>query len=44
MHFIKILLRGVSQVMLQNNAFTGALFLFGIFYNSWIMGLGAILG
>lgn len=41
---IKIILRGVSQVMLQNNAFTGLLFLIAIFYNSWIMGLGALIG
>lgn len=40
----KILLRGVGQVMLQNNAVTGLLFLTGVFYNSWIMGLGAIVG
>jgi urea transporter len=30
--------------MLQNNALTGLLFLVGIFYNSWILGLGAIIG
>lgn len=42
--YIKIILRGISQVMLQNNALTGLLFLAGIFYNSWLMGLGAILG
>lgn len=41
---IKIFLRGFGQVMLQNNALTGALFLAGIFYNSWLMALGAILG
>ncbi|MFA5995560.1 MAG: urea transporter [Patescibacteria group bacterium] len=41
---IKIILRGVGQVMLQNNALTGLLFLAGIFYNSWLMGLGAIAG
>lgn len=41
---IKTILRGVGQVMLQNNAFTGLLFLIGIFYNSWIFGLGALLG
>lgn len=41
---IKTTLRGVSQVMLQNNALTGLLFLAGIFYNSWLMGLGAIAG
>jgi len=43
-NFIKIILRGVGQVMLQNNAFTGLLFLVGIFYNSWIFGFGAIFG
>lgn len=42
--YIKIILRGVGQVMLQNNSLTGLLFLTGIFYNSWIMGLGAIIG
>ena len=42
--FLKIILRGISQVMLQNNAVTGLLFLIGIFYNSWIMGLGALIG
>lgn len=40
----KILLRGVGQVMLQNNAATGLLFLVGVFFNSWIMGLGAVVG
>lgn len=42
--FLKILLRGISQVMLQNNTLTGLLFLVGIFYNSWLMGLGALIG
>ncbi len=42
--FFKVLLRGISQVMLQNNAVTGLLFLIGIFYNSWLMGLGALIG
>jgi urea transporter len=41
---IKIILRGVGQVMFQNNALTGLFFLIGIFCNSWIMGAGAILG
>lgn len=41
---IKIVLKGVGQVMLQENAITGFLFLIGIFYNSWIFGIGAILG
>lgn len=42
--FLKIILRGVSQVMLQNNIITGLLFLIGIFYNSWLMGIGALIG
>jgi urea transporter len=41
---IKIILRGIGQVFLQNNALTGLLFLIGIFCNSWILGLGTILG
>ncbi|MCW3467265.1 urea transporter [Chitinophaga nivalis] len=36
-------LRGVGQIMLQSNAWTGLLFLVGIFYDSTIMGLGALL-
>jgi urea transporter len=42
--YIITTLRGVGQVFLQNNALTGLIFLAGIFYNSWIFGLGAILG
>lgn len=42
--FTRTILRGVGQVMFQNNAITGLLFLIGIFYNSWIMGIGAVLG
>ena len=42
--YIKTILRGVGQVMLQNNALTGLLFLAGIFYNSGLMGLGTIAG
>lgn len=42
--YLKIILRGVGQVMLQNNALTGLLFLVGISYNSWVMALGAIAG
>ncbi|MBC9932314.1 urea transporter [Chitinophaga qingshengii] len=36
-------LRGVGQIMLQNNAWTGALFLAGIFYDSVIMGIAAVV-
>ena len=42
--FLKTILRGVGQVMLQKSAATGALFLVGIFYNSWKMGMGALIG
>lgn len=41
---IKVVLRGVGQVFFQNNALTGLIFLAGIFYNSSVLGLGAILG
>jgi len=44
MNFIKIILRGVGQVMFQNNIYSGILFLIGIFYNSWLLGLVAALG
>ena len=43
-NFLKIILKGISQIMLQNNAITGFLFLIGIFYNSPIMGFGALIG
>ncbi|WP_317166666.1 urea transporter [Chitinophaga fulva] len=36
-------LRGVGQIMLQNNAWTGALFLAGIFYDSIVMGIAAVV-
>lgn len=36
--------RGIGQVMFQNNAVTGLLFLAGIFIASWIMGIGATIG
>ena len=42
--YVKVILRGLSQVMLQNNALTGLLFVSGIFLNGWPMGLGAIIG
>ncbi|MBV8256084.1 MAG: urea transporter [Chitinophaga sp.] len=35
--------KGVGQIMLQGNAWTGVLFLVGIFYDSYIMGIGALL-
>ncbi len=42
--FLDANLRGVGQIMLQNNAWTGALFLLGILVNSWVMFVGAVLG
>jgi urea transporter len=41
--FADSVLRGVGQVMFQNNPITGLIFLIGIFYNSWVFGLYAIL-
>jgi len=38
------LLRGMGQIMLQDNAIAGALFLLGILANSWQMFLAALLG
>lgn len=38
------ILRGMSQIMLQNNALTGLLFLLGILLNSWQMLVAALLG
>ena len=42
--FLDAVLRGVGQVMLQNNSWTGLLFLVGIFYNSSLFGLAVVLG
>lgn len=44
MKFTESILRGVGQVMFQNNIYSGLLFLAGIFYNSWVMGLAAVAG
>lgn len=41
--FVNILLKGLGQIMLQENPVTGFLFLIGIFYGSVIMGTAAIL-
>ncbi|MCC7331274.1 MAG: urea transporter [Flavobacteriales bacterium] len=41
--FIKIVLRGVGQIMLQNNAITGVLFLIGISLGSLEMGIAATI-
>jgi urea transporter len=42
--FIDTVLRGLGQVMLQDNSYAGLLFLIGIFYNSMIFGLGVLVG
>ncbi|SFB50455.1 urea transporter [Algoriphagus aquimarinus] len=42
--FGKVFLRGVAQIMLQENAITGALFVLGVFYSSWQMGIGLTIG
>jgi len=42
--FANATLRGVGQVMLQNDPLTGFLFLLGIFVNSGVFGLYALLG
>ena len=44
MRFLHTILRGIGQVMFQNNSYSGILFLAGIFYNSWSMGLAALFG
>lgn len=41
--FGRTILRGIGQIMLQENAWTGALFLTGIFYGSVVMGIAALL-
>lgn len=41
--FLNALLKGIGQIMLQENQLTGLFFLAGIFYGSVYMGIGAIL-
>lgn len=41
--FVSEVLKGVGQIMLQNSAWTGLLFLVGIFYDDLTMGIAAIL-
>lgn len=41
--FIDSLLKGISQIMLQENSYTGLLFLIGLFAGSWKFGVAAIL-
>lgn len=42
--FLDSVLRGVGQVMMQNNSYAGLLFLVGIFYNSTLFGLAVLVG
>ncbi|MGB5025052.1 MAG: urea transporter [Saprospiraceae bacterium] len=42
--FSLINLKGISQIMLQENKITGLLFFLGIFYSSWLMAIGLIIG
>lgn len=42
--FLDSVLRGVGQVMLQNNSYTGLLFVIGIAYNSPLFAAAALLG
>ncbi|WP_313113606.1 urea transporter [Aequorivita sediminis] len=44
MRFIDSILRGIGQVIFQNNIYSGILFIIGIFYNSWVLGLAALMG
>ncbi len=41
--YTSIILKGVGQIMLQENAISGLLFLIGIFYGSFLMGVAALL-
>ena len=42
--FLDSVLRGIGQVMLQNNSYAGLLFLIGIFYNSVLFGFAVLVG
>ncbi|WP_444900753.1 urea transporter [Microbulbifer sp. VAAC004] len=42
--FLVSLLRGISQVILQKNALSGAFFLFGVAVNSITMAIGVLVG
>ncbi|MCW8933212.1 MAG: urea transporter [Gammaproteobacteria bacterium] len=42
--FLDSVLRGIGQVMLQNNSYTGFIFLVGVFYNSVILGIAVLIG
>jgi urea transporter len=42
--FIDWVLRGIAQVVFQNNPLSGAVILAAIFYNSWIYGVAGLFG
>ena len=42
--FIDWVLRGIAQVVFQNNPLSGAVILAAIFYNSWIYGTACLFG
>lgn len=42
--FLDSVLRGIGQVMLQENSFTGLFFVMGIFFNSTLFGAAVLLG
>lgn len=42
--FLDAVLRGIGQVFLQNNSYTGLLFLIGIFFNSALFGAAVLTG
>lgn len=44
LEFLDSLLRGIGQVMFQNNSYTGLLFLLGIACNSWLFAAAALVG
>ena len=42
--FVDWMLRGIAQVVFQNNPLSGAIILAAIFYNSWIYGVACLIG
>jgi urea transporter len=42
--FADWVLRGIAQVVLQNNPVSGAVILSAIFYNSWVYGIACLFG
>lgn len=44
LYFVESVLRGIGQVMLQNNVYSGVFFLVGIFYNSILFGIAVFVG